>query len=335
MGSKLPLVGIFAFGIVAALGAAMLTAVFRIKPQSADAGVPKVASVIVAADELPALTKLEESRLEVREVPVGEAPAERISDPVAVLGRVLKVPLVKGQPITEASLMTEEAGARLALSLPDGHRAVSVELSASSAIRGLLYPGCRVDVLASERSISGRSTGVARTLLENVGVLAVDDKTVFDVEEEPAEGEDAAPPTRRVNDQRKLLVTLMVLPDEASLLQAARDRGELSLSLRNPLDESTQRQTQASGEGKDAPAAQRFVNPAEPWRTVIIRGNRSDVQEFDRRGEPVRSGPGGVIVPPSGGGSGSSVPPPPPPTGGSGGEGGGGEGGSEEGGVIR
>ena len=324
MGSKLPMIGVVALGMVAAVGAALLTAAMRIKPASAAAAGPTTASVVVAARDLDAMSRLEESDLEVREVPPSEAPADRHRDPVNLLGRLVRTPLVKGQPVLAGSLLKEGAGAKLALSLPDGARAVSIELSGPSALRGLIYPGSRVDVLASERGGYAGNGSDAKLLLQNVRVLAVDDKTVFDAEDESAGDEDD--PARAVRGGARMLVTIMVQPAEARLLQAARERGELSLSLRNPLDGSIEKTAVASpaadgggaaaaagplGSGRDAEAG--------AWTTRVVRGTRTRTVEFDSSGRPVELDD--PAQPRTG------APPPPPPPGG-GPAGGGGDAGS-------
>jgi len=162
-----------------------------------------------------------------------------------------------------------------------------------------------------------------------IRVLAVDDKTVFDEEEEQADGEDDAPAPAAVRGAR-MLVTVMVSPDEARLLQAARERGELSLSLRNPLDASVESrpiaETPDDGDARHGTAslaqpldgAQRSSDAAG-WTTIVVRGSSAKTVEFDRDGRPVEE-PAGVRGPP---GPGAQAPPP-PASGGSGDAGAGG-----------
>ena len=309
MGSKLPMIGIVALGAIAAVGAALLTAAVRIKPAPAAAAEPAAAVVVVAARDLEPMTRLNEADLEIREVPPADAPAERFRDPVGLLGRLVRTPLVKGQPLLAQTLLEEGAGARLALSLPDGARAVSIEFKGPSALRGLIYPGSRVDVLASERG--NYSTGSdAKLLLQNVRVLAVGEKTVFDKEDE-ATDEDAQPAPARQGD--RMLVTVMVKPEEARLIQAARERGELSLSLRNPLDASIEDRpvAQTPGTAPDGTPTQRGTPEPSRWTTLIVRGSDSKTVVFDRDGRPVQQPEYQSGRPPPGT---QSAPPPPPPT---------------------
>lgn len=275
MGGKLPLIGVVVVGLLAAVCAAILMAALRAAPADAAAATDNTVDVLVAAADIPPMTPLTEDLLEVRAVPKADAPKDRFGDPVQVIGRALRTPIISGQAIAPRNLLPEDSGARLASSLPPGLRAVGIELPTSSAMRGLLYPGSRVDVVVSYKPMPGsRRTGpMSETLLQNVRVLAVEQETVFSHEEEPEDGEEPASPAFNAN-ARTLMVTLMVDPQQARELQAARDLGVLSLSMRNPLDESLT----ADPEVIEAEAiAEVEAMPEEPevWETVVIRGGAS------------------------------------------------------------
>lgn len=280
MSGKWPIFAVLVLGLVASVCAAVLMAALKAggsKPVAA----PQTVEIVVVSGDLPGMSKIEQGVIELREVGLAEKPEGAFTDPVQVLGRVLKSGLVSGQPVVESALLRDEGGAQLASSLPPGMRAVSVEINGSSALRGLLFPGSRVDVIVSYKAVPGRSRGgapVSRTLLQNVGVLAVEDKTVFTVEPEDGEDEKKALPARRAT--RGMMVTLMVEPQQARELQSARDIGGLSLSLRNPLDASLT----ADPSAKEEPVDAVFVEPekpAGPWRTVVVRGGKTEIIEFD------------------------------------------------------
>ncbi|MAY73341.1 MAG: Flp pilus assembly protein CpaB [Phycisphaerae bacterium] len=280
MAGKLPLLGIVGFGLFAAICAAVLMAVMRIEPSSAGAesAAPTTAPVVVAARDIEALVRITEEDLEVRDVPLTEALEDGFEDGVSLIGRVLSTPLLKGQALRDSVLLDEEAGAKLALALPTGYRAVSIELAGSSALRGLLYPGSRVDVLSSTRD-----NPEGQLLIQNVRVLAVGDKSLYaDAPDEGEDEEDAAAMLRRKQDARSLSVTLMVDPDQSRRLQSARERGSLSLSLRNPLDVTTAEIEQPL-DPVDSLAPKEAVEPTEPsrWRIRVVRGGSVSIREFD------------------------------------------------------
>lgn len=283
MGGKWPMLAVLGVGLVASLCAAVLMAALRGgagKPQEVER---RLVEVIVVTRDLPSMTRIEQDMIEVREIDAGDRPEGSFREPIQVLGRVIKSPMVLGQPVSATVLLSEDAGARLASSLPPGFRAVSVELNASSAMRGLIYPGSRVDVIAAFRAVPGRQQvggPVSRTLLQNVSVLAVEDRTVFTPDEEKSEEELRAQANRQ--PLRRLMVTLMVDPQQARELQAARDLGELSLSLRNPNDDTL------TDDPEGLPVEPLMAESDEtdgPWRMLVIRGTSTEVHTFNERGE--------------------------------------------------
>jgi len=285
MGGKLPIIGIVAFGFVAALSAALIMASLRADPGEQEAAAATTRTVLVAARDLPAMTRLTEDDVAEREVDLDSVPNAHLGDPVLVVGRFLKTAHAKGQPVTERSLVVDETGALLAGSLPEGMRAVSIELPSSSAMRGLLYPGSRVDVISSKanRFAAARpGQEQSRTLLQNVQVLAVEDRTMF-TPEPSEEGEEGVVAPRRANNAKGITVTLLVDPQQAREIQAAREAGELSLALRNPLDSTLTSDPQS---GDDEPPAEIVAEP-EPWRTVVIRGDETETKDFNAEpGQP-------------------------------------------------
>jgi pilus assembly protein CpaB len=125
---------------------------------------------------------------------------------------------------------------KLAIRVPMGMRAISIDTTAEIAVAGLVRPGDRVDVQVvypGEDALSGaRASGVsrARTLLQMVPVLAVGEAVVGT---QPAAGVTgtvaAEPPPART-------VTLALSPEQVSQLSLAKSTGALTLSLRNPGD---------------------------------------------------------------------------------------------------
>jgi Flp pilus assembly protein CpaB len=112
----------------------------------------------------------------------------------------------ENEPIAEDRIATHK-------SVPSGMRALSIHVSDSSGVVGLLRPGYKVDVqvVANRR---GGEVGI-RTVLQNVEVLNT-----------------AAPENGRP------VVNLLVSPNDADLLGLADSTARIRLVLRNPADES-------------------------------------------------------------------------------------------------
>jgi pilus assembly protein CpaB len=232
-------------GVVAAACAAVLVNTLKADTagpvgEDSSAGI----EVAKAKKPLPAMTVITLEHLVKETAPRHELPEGQVSRPAQVVGRVLSVPVVEGQILTDSCFVTEGTGAILAAALPHGMRAVSVNLSSRSIPdKLLLYPGCVVDVLVSFRLTSAeRSKGqaISTTLLRGIQVLAVQGDSVVSQDVEETAGKLKQHTTTR----GLVTVTLMVDPKQAEALQLAADNGTISLAIRNPLDK-----TQADIEG--------------------------------------------------------------------------------------
>ena len=227
-------------GLLAAFAAAILLIAvrgFTQVRQAVPTGEARETTVLVAASDLPAAHMLDSGNIAEKKMKPSSAPRGSYSEVSALLGRVLAVPVVEGQALTDRLLVREGTGAHLAGMLPAGMRAVTVTLSEYEGLGDLIYPGCLVDVLASFKLDSREAVGEAlsTTLLENVQVLAVEDQTVgsggqSETDEAVAQG----PKVRRAD--RRLMVSLMVTPEQAESLQLALQYGTVSLTMRNPED---------------------------------------------------------------------------------------------------
>src|SRR5205085_4086567 len=100
------------------------------------------------------------------------APATSFSNMSEVIGRVLTAPLLSGQPVLQESLAPRGSASGVQALVPPGMRAVTVEVSQSGGLGGLLAPGARVDVLLTTLATDPEKT-MARTVVQNVVVLAV------------------------------------------------------------------------------------------------------------------------------------------------------------------
>jgi Flp pilus assembly protein CpaB len=109
-------------------------------------------------------------------------------------------------------------------------RAVSIHLTDSSGVLGLLRGGQRVDVqVVTARAGTKAEDTEVRTALENLAVLSV-----------------MLQPEQSSQGQNLPVVTLLAKPADVDILAAADSGGRVRLSLRNPLDQSTHSRTSVS-----------------------------------------------------------------------------------------
>ncbi len=226
-------------GVVAAFAAVMMVGSLRAGLGSDNSQVEaQDIEIMVAAQDLRAMTIIDADSVLLMRVPVDNVPEGATTSAIQVVGQVLISPRLRGQPLLLEHLASENEGLHLATTLPEGGRALSIVLKDNSGAADLLYPGCRVDVLATFRVPSGPGTPageiVSVTLLQNIRVLAVDGRSIVD-----GKASDASRTTNIASGQRRYVVTLLVDPAQAESLQLALGHGQVSLALRNPLDNLT------------------------------------------------------------------------------------------------
>ncbi len=272
---KWTVIALVALGTVAALCASVLVGALRssdrVDATEADTSVRET-TIVVAARDLPPGLLIENDAVVVEQILVSGAPENFIADPILAVGKVINAAMVKGQPILKDSF-AEGSGLRLAASLPPGMRAVGVELGGSSGLRGLLYAGCNVDVLATYKAERGKLP-VTRTLLERVRVLGIEDQTIVS-----SESQGKSNRTYRRNE----MVVLMLDARQAKDLKSAAASGTISLAMRHPLDDAAE---VIEEQPEEKPVVQPQPEPqAEEHVTEEINGGVREFVTYIKRGD--------------------------------------------------
>jgi pilus assembly protein CpaB len=181
--------------------------------------------VVVAATDLEVGAELTRDDVRIIDWPSNAVPSKAITDPKAVIGRGLIMPMIENEPFLDLKLASKEAGAGLPPAIPPGLRAVSVKVNEVIGVAGYVLPGTRVDVVATVSPTHQAGDVTSKVILTNVQVLAAGTKI------------------ERDGDKNKPIpvsvVTLLVDPEEAERLTLASTEGKIQLALRNPLDKTT------------------------------------------------------------------------------------------------
>ena len=144
-------------------------------------------------------------------------------DAVASLkGLTVRSRLVSGEPVLEEKVARITAGI-LASMLPSGKRAVAIRVSAESTAGGFILPNDRVDVIQtmSQVGLKGDTENLGKTILTNIRVLAIDQKSEEKLGNAALVGKTA---------------TLELDAEQAELVAAAQAMGTLVLALRSATD---------------------------------------------------------------------------------------------------
>lgn len=248
--------------VALALGSGLLSgyltlAYVRRPPPPLQASEPARVEVAVAARDLPEGTLLRREDVAVVPWPGDAVPAGYAGSAGEVVGRGLISEVRRNEPLLRSKLADKEAGGGLPIVIPEGLRAVSVEVDEVVGVAGFVLPGTRVDVLATLMPSTNRSRITSRIILQNIRTLTAGQTYHRD--------EDGEPRTVTV-------VTLLVTPAQAEALTLAANEGRLHLALRNTLDtgEVTTRGVRVASlvSGGGSPGGARRSAPP-PRRTVI------------------------------------------------------------------
>ena len=142
-------------------------------------------------------------------------------------GQIARVPFVAGEPIREAKLVNAKGSGFMAAILPQGMRAMSIQISPETGAGGFILPNDRVDVVLSRRGNGDKAAeaNASETVLNNIRVLAIDQN----IEDK--------------NGQKVVIgktATLELTPGQVETLSLSQQIGALSLSLRSITDASQQ-----------------------------------------------------------------------------------------------
>ena len=188
--------------------------------------------VLVAAQNLPLGSRLNEAALEWKQWPVeAVSPAFISSDlrpnaDAELLNAIVRSPIVQGEPINEGKFVKAGESGVMAALLRPGMRAVTTRISVDTAAGGFIQPGDRVDIILTQTIEGGDANTqdasqrvfIANTIFENVHVLAIDQ--TFSTSSESGATKIGSTATFEMSQT------------DSELLQEAVAQGDLSLTLR-------------------------------------------------------------------------------------------------------
>ncbi len=265
--------------ILMALGAALplaLLASFLVHHElsrvTARRAIPSI-QVVIAAEGLTPGTLLGAENLRQVDWPAAQAIDGMCTRMEDCQGRAVLNAVVTNEPILEANLAPKNSGAGLPATIPEGMRAISVAVNDVIGVAGFVQPGTAVDVIAMGTPAGAGNTTVARTVLEDIHVLAAGQKVEPDAQGAP---------------QSVSVVTLLVSPEQADVLALASAQGRIQLALRNVSD-SQQVDPPVADEAavfgtasREAapPAAREAARPAGPasFGVEVFRGTKEETE---------------------------------------------------------
>jgi pilus assembly protein CpaB len=258
--------------MVLALGSGGFAAFFALRylrqqtPRFIASETPR-ASVAIAARDMNLGTILGPEDVKLIDWPEEAVPPGYVSSAEAIVGRGLIAPVRANEVLLETKLATKDAGGGLAISIPEGMRAVSVRVDEVIGVAGFVLPATRVDVMVTLPPRPPRSETMTQVFLQNIQALAAGQLVQQDAEGKPV---------------IVAVITLLVSPEQGELLVLGANEGKIQLALRNTLDldDIETRGAQVSDLLRRIPRAPRPNNTAR----VVARGDTSTVVEAYKGG---------------------------------------------------
>ena len=228
-------------------------------------------TVVVAARDIPANVLLRADMLATRTAAKDSVPSDAVTSVADLKELYTRVPIIKDDVLRRSKIVTRDEAGSLAFRIPEGRRAITVNITESKAVGYSINPGEHVDVIGIfhvRDTASEEEYLLSRTILQDIPVLEI---STADIQEEKSRSRSAT---------RSPVATLAVTPEEAEVIALVENEMKLVLTLR-PLGETGR----ITGEGAKLanilgiqPPPPSAPAPApEPQRTVEIYagGNRS------------------------------------------------------------
>ncbi len=207
--------------------------------------------VVVALRDIPEDTRLDDSMVEIREVPKIFVQPGAVSDVTDVYDRVLQIGVMSGAQILEDMVRPSE-GETLAKKIPSGMRAVSISANEVTAVAGLIQPGNFVDVMLTvetgiydERGVMQPEQTITKTVLQNILVLAANQfsskrayqRSKFKNTQKVPGTHYSMPSAEQEGGKQLRTLTLALTPEDAQKITLAQEVGSVTVALRSSWSE--------------------------------------------------------------------------------------------------
>jgi pilus assembly protein CpaB len=203
------------------VGLLAVFAVNRAFSSKATAAQP-VSQVVIAETDITSGTPLSPRLLKAVAWPRQIVPSQAIASVEQINGRVVNVPLTKGEPVLLSKLAPEGTAAGLGGLLKEEMRAFTVKVDDVSGVAGFVHPGDHVDIVMTLPVIdNNKGEQISKTILQDIKVLTAGQLWQANSQNEP----------KTVNT-----VTLEVSPEQSEILNLASTQGKIRLTLRSRVN---------------------------------------------------------------------------------------------------
>src|SRR5262249_2411197 len=140
------------------------------------------------------------------------------------------------EPLTLGKLARANGAEGLPATIEIGKRAISVPITDTRGVSGLIQPRAHVDVLFTKTGSTAEALTVRHPHVVDVAAIGRNTEGTSAGTRTPAA---TASATQVQRAPTPASATLLVSPEQARRLELAKNQGKISLALRNPLDRTT------------------------------------------------------------------------------------------------
>lgn len=198
-------------------------------------------NVVFAIKDIKELQTIDDTMIEVREVPQTFVQPQSVKNPEEIIGYVAVAPIKIDEQILSNKLLQPGPETGISLQVQPNKRALAIPINEFTGVARLIRPGDRIDIIAAidvGKGINQRRE--VATIMTDVPVLATGINVVNNIprsiEFDPDSGKIMQ--TTLTGDTRYTSITLEVSPKEAQdlvYLQTA-GAGNIFFTLKNPND---------------------------------------------------------------------------------------------------
>jgi pilus assembly protein CpaB len=208
-------------GVALVLGLIAALVAMRMMGKPKDGGVDTTARIVTLKRDLVAGQEITPEDVTATALSSPVAPPGTFTNVADVVGRVAIAPMSVNQPVLAPLLAPRGTVGGLQALVPIGMRAITIDVTETTGVGGLIVPGCLVDVLIT---LGGDNVNgpLSKTLVQGLKVSAVGQRMGAAPKDAPAEMFRTA--------------TLLVTPSQAETIELASSNGRLRLVLRSSND---------------------------------------------------------------------------------------------------
>lgn len=194
---------------------------------------PVETTVIEAGTDIPEGTQITADMLVAATVYQSDLMPSALTSGDDIIGQYASSKIVAGSQIAASMLSDQKASSSassFSYKIPAGMRTVTLSISQTTSVAGMLQVGDHVDILATYNEQDGESSKtVTKYIAGNVEIAALD-QTVVRSEEDASTADSA----NTSGTQAATTVTMFVSPELAQALVWESQNGSLVLTLRSP-----------------------------------------------------------------------------------------------------